>query len=130
MFATLLSIARCSVQMENIVRRVKKEDISKMSALPSSEGKPYQSLSNVSTIGYTSAQAKREKKVNPKFIGSSWTPEGRSKRKRTRTSQIFGQVAEGHYAPVLALNPLAVNSETDTGVFDAWYYKHVLAYKA
>ena len=67
--------------MVNIVRMVKNEDISNMSALRSSEGKPSQSLNIVSTTEYASAQAKRENKVNPKFIGSPWTPEGRRKRK-------------------------------------------------
>ena len=104
--------------------RVKKEEISEIEELPS------QSLSIVSATGYAVAQDKREKKENRRFIGSSWTPEGKSKCKRTRTSQIFHRVAHGLYAPVLATDPLAPNSETDAAIFDAWYHKHLSVYKA
>ena len=105
----------------NIVCKVKKEDTSEIEELPS------QIMSIVSATGYAIAQDKREKKVNPKFIGSPWMPEGRSKCKRTRTSQIFCQVAQGQYAPVLATDPMAPNNEMDAGVFDAWYHKHLSA---
>ena len=108
----------------NIVRRVKNEDISEIEGLPS------QSLSIVSTTGYTIAQHKREKKVNPKFIGLPWTPKGKSKCKRTRMSQISCRVAEGQYALVLVIDLMALNNETYARVFDAWYHKHLLVYGA
>ena len=84
----------------------------------------------VSTTGYAVAKDKREKKANRRFIGSPWTPEGKGKRKRTRSSQIFHRVTEGLYAPVLAMDPLAPNGETESAIFDAWYHKHLAVYKA
>ena len=104
--------------------RVKKEEISVIEEVPS------ESLSIVSAIGYAVTQDKREKKENRRFIGLPWTPEGKSKRRRTRTSQIFHRVAEGQYAPVLAIDSLAPNSETDAAIFNAWYHKHLSTYKA
>ena len=93
-------------------------------------GVPSESLSVVSATGYAAAKDRREKKANRRFIGSPWTPEGKGKRKRTRTSQIFHRVADGLYAPVLAMDPLAPNGETESAIFDAWYHKHLSVYKA
>ena len=90
---------------------------------------PFESLSIVFTTGYAVAKDRREKKANRRFIGSPWMPEGKSKRKRTRTSQIFHHVADGLYAPVLVTDPLAPNSETDAVILDAWYHKHLSVYK-
>ena len=91
---------------------------------------PYESLSVVSATGYAVAKDRREKKANRRFIGSPWTPKGKSKRKRTRTSQIFHRIADGLYAPILATDPLAPNSEMDAAIFNAWYHKHLSVYKA
>ena len=104
--------------------RVKKEEICVI------EEDPSQILSIVSATGYAVDKDRREKKANHRFIGSPWMPEGKSKRKRTRTSQNFHPVAHGLYAPVLATDPLAPNSETDAAIFDAWYHKHLSVYKA
>ena len=103
---------------------VKKEEIFVIEEVPS------KSLSIVSDIGYAVAKDWREKKANRKFIGSPWTLEVKSKHKRTRTSQIFHRVADGLYAPILATDPLAPNSEMDAAIFDAWYHKHLSVYKA
>ena len=91
---------------------------------------PSESLSVVSATGYAVAKDRREKKANRRFIGSPWTPEGKGKRKRTRSRQIFHRVADGLYAPVLTMDPLAPNSETESVIFDAWYHKHLSVYKA
>ena len=114
----------------NLLRRDKDEDVSVLADFLSVEDVPSQSLSIVSASGYAIAQEKRGKKVNPRFIGSSWTLERKSKRKRTRMSLFFRRVDRGQYAPVLVLDPMEPNNVSDAGVFDAWYHKHVLAYKA
>ena len=110
--------------MLHVNGRVKKEDIYVVEEVPS------ESLSVVSATGYAVAKGRRDKKANRWFIGSPWTPEGKSKRKRTRTSQFFQRVADGLYAPVLAMDPLAPNGETESAIFDAWYHKHLSVYKA
>ena len=94
-----------------------------MAGFPSNEDVPSHSLSIVFITGYIIAQVKREKKVNPKFIGSPWTPEGKSKRKCIRTSQFFRRVSKGQYSPALDL--MALNNDMDATVFDAWYHKYV-----
>ena len=91
---------------------------------------PSESLSIVSATGYAVAKDRREKKANRRFIGSPWTPEGKTKRRWTRTSQFFQRVADGLYAPVLAVDPLAPNGATESAIFDAWYHKHLSVYKA
>ena len=91
---------------------------------------PFESLSIVFTTGYAVAKDRREKKANRRFIGSPWTPEEKSKCKRTRSSQIFHRVADGLYTPVLVMDPLAPNGETESAIFDAWYHKHLSVYKA
>ena len=114
----------------SLLRRDKDEDVSVLADFPSVDDVPSQSPSIVSASRYAIAQEKREKKVNSRFIGSPWMPEGKSKRKRTRTSQFFRRVDGGQYAHVLVLDPMALNNLTDVGVFYAWYHKHVSAYKA
>ena len=79
----------------NLLRKDKDEDVSILADFLSVEDVLSQSLSIESTSGYAIAQEKREKKVNPKFIGLPWTPEGKSKQKRTRKSQFFRRVYEG-----------------------------------
>ena len=118
-----LTIAYWIVYLVNIICRVKKEEISEIGELPS------QSLRIISATGYAVAQDKREKKANRRFICLPWKPKGRSKCKRTRTSQIFGRAAQGESTPVLTTDLLAPNSETDAALFDAWYHKHLSAYK-
>ena len=58
----------------NLLRKDKDEEILVLADFPSIEDVPSQSLSIVSVSGYAIAQEKREKKVNPRFIGSPWTP--------------------------------------------------------
>ena len=91
---------------------------------------PSECLSVVSATGYAIAKDRREKKANRRFSGSPWMQEGKGKCKRTRTSQIFHRVADGLYAPVLAMDLLAPNGETESTIFDAWYHKHLSVYKA
>ena len=110
--------------MLHVHGRVKKEEISVIEEVPS------ESLSVVSATGYAVSKDRREKKANRRFIGSLWTPEGKSKRRRIRTSQIFQCVADGLYAPVPAMDPLAPNGEMKSAIFDAWYHKHLSMYKA
>ena len=104
--------------------RVKTEEI------PVIEEVPSQSITVVSATGYAVAKDRREKKTNRRFIGSPWTPEGKGKWKRTRTSQIFQRLTDGLYAPVLSMDPLAPNDATDSANFNAWYHKQLSVYKA
>ena len=89
MVKTILPIVCWPGQVVSLLHRDKDEDVSVLADFPSVEDVPSQNLSIISTTGCRNAQEKREKKVNPRFIGSPWTPEGKSKRKRTRTSQFF-----------------------------------------
>ena len=93
------------------------------------EDKTSTSLSIVSASVFVAAQGKRGKKVNTKFIGSPWTPEGKGRRRRTRKSQIFVRLTSGGYSPVLAIDPTVCPKDVDSDVFDAWYHKQLSAFK-
>ena len=93
------------------------------------EDKTSTSLSIVSASVFVAAQGKRGKKVNTKFIGSPWTPEGKGRRRRTRKSQIFVRATSGGYSPVLALDPTLAPEDIDADVFDAWFHKQHAAFK-
>ena len=73
--------------------------------------------------------AKGKKKVNAKFIDLPWTPKVQGRWRRTQQSQFFVREADEGYSPILAIDPKVPPKDTDVVVFDAWYHKHLLAFK-
>lgn len=106
------------------------QNVSDMHRCEQADDVPSHSLSIVSVSAYTAGQGKREKKVNNKFIGSPWTPDGRGRRRKMKRSQIFVRSTTVGYSPILALDLMAALDETEAVVFGAWYHKQLSAYKA
>ena len=73
---------------------------------------------------YKKYEERRKQKPNPKFVGTPWTPGGKSKRKRTTNSQIMQRKFKDEYEPVLPLDPIRMPMVEDAERFQAWFNKY------
>ncbi len=73
---------------------------------------------------YKKYEEKRKQKPNPKYLGTPWTPDGKSKRRRTTNSQIMQRKFRDEYEPVLPLDPMRQPLVEDGERFVAWCNKY------